>query len=264
MLNLNVPVRETDVLCGRGGLSNKHAGNRMFRRIVQENKKIYQSFENPSKKQLMVSSIIKAIKLHGGRFVRKERNEWVEISYKATCLKTSQILRELDSTEPSSATYNTPSKTTSPLSKAKETIRKRQKLARPGQKLPRQGTDRSVSAGEENVTSDTQFPLNELEADEKHREFEDFLSELYTTTPSTTSSSNTVAAEADFQQQSTENEPSPHKRSASIISVDLDSSTRNKSNESDLCPLGPNEFLFETRLEFEELCIGLLDTLVES
>jgi hypothetical protein len=133
------------VLCGRGGLSNNHPGNRIFRRIVQENKRIYHSFENPTKKQLLVSSIIKAINLHGGRFVRKERDVWVEISYKATCLKTSQILGKLDCTDPYSATTNTLSKTTSPLSKAKETIRKHQKLARPVQKLPRQVSDRSIS-----------------------------------------------------------------------------------------------------------------------
>jgi len=91
-------VREYDVLCGRGGLANNHPGNRLFRRIIKENKEIYQELsENTARKQMLVSSIIKAIQHHGGRFLRRQVNgKWSEITPKEARAKASQALREQD------------------------------------------------------------------------------------------------------------------------------------------------------------------------
>jgi len=91
-------VREYDVLCGRGGLANNHPGNRLFRRIIKENKEIYQELsENAVRKQILVSSIIKAIQHHGGRFLRRKVNgNWSEITLKEARAKASQALREQD------------------------------------------------------------------------------------------------------------------------------------------------------------------------
>jgi hypothetical protein len=99
-------LKNADIVCGRGGLANKHSGNRMFRRIVTENKSIYQNEMNNQRKQLLVASIVMAIQKHGGRFVKrasKTGDSWTEISEKEAKHKTAQALRELDSPSRSSS-----------------------------------------------------------------------------------------------------------------------------------------------------------------
>jgi hypothetical protein len=101
-VSLSLPVgkrqvkNKNDVLCGRGGLSNKNPGNRVFRRLVNFNKQSYQMCHNPSHKQLIVASLIVATQRRGGRFLRKQGQVWVEISHKDACVKTAQALREQD------------------------------------------------------------------------------------------------------------------------------------------------------------------------
>ncbi len=87
---------KNDVLCGRGGHSNKHPGNRLFRRLVNANKALYQqtSSEETSHKQIVSLSIVEAIHNQGGRFLRKQLGEWVVISSRQAYIKTSQALRE--------------------------------------------------------------------------------------------------------------------------------------------------------------------------
>lgn len=85
---------KNDVLCGRGGLSNNHPGNRLFRRLVNVNKALYQQSLSPTHKQMVALSIVEAIRNHGGRFIRKQNGDWVEISTKEASIKTSQALRE--------------------------------------------------------------------------------------------------------------------------------------------------------------------------
>eukprot|EP00934_Nitzschia_sp_Nitz4_P006394 Nitzschia sp. Nitz4//scaffold133_size116822//115273//115995//NITZ4_003830-RA/size116822-processed-gene-0.71-mRNA-1//-1//CDS//3329535465//6384//frame0 len=104
-----IKVRDFDVLCGRGGFANNHPGNKLFRCIIRENKGIYHELsEDIQGKRMLVSSIIKAIEHHGGRFLRKTTppgssdGHWVEISHKAACSKTSQALREQDPNSTSS------------------------------------------------------------------------------------------------------------------------------------------------------------------
>lgn len=89
-------LRDSDIVCGRGGLANKHPGNRMLRRICAENKDMYQSTLNPTHKQLLVTSIIMSIEHHGGRFVTQTKNGWEQISDKKKKGKTSQLLREVE------------------------------------------------------------------------------------------------------------------------------------------------------------------------
>jgi hypothetical protein len=108
-------LKDSDVVCGRGGLANKHPGNRMFRRLVAQNKSIYQSSMNPSHKQLLVMSIIMAIQQHGGRFVKRApksstcNNAWLEISEKESKHKTAQALREIDSSSDHSSSSSSSS-----------------------------------------------------------------------------------------------------------------------------------------------------------
>ncbi len=87
---------KNDVLCGRGGQSNKHPGNRLFRRLVNANKALYQQtpIDDHSQKQSVSLSIVEAIHNQGGRFLRKQLCEWVVISSRQAYIKTSQALRE--------------------------------------------------------------------------------------------------------------------------------------------------------------------------
>ena len=94
-LHPSITKRNTDVLCGRGGGSNNHLGNHIYRRIVNENKETYQTCKTPSMKQCIVLSIIVAIQRNGGRFIEQGKDGiWQEISSKKAIIKTSQALRE--------------------------------------------------------------------------------------------------------------------------------------------------------------------------
>jgi hypothetical protein len=87
-------AHKNDVICGRGGLSNTHPGNRLFRRLVSANKDLYQRMVSPTRKQIVVFSITAAIHNRGGRFVRKQDGEWTEITGAEVAAKISQALRE--------------------------------------------------------------------------------------------------------------------------------------------------------------------------
>jgi hypothetical protein len=91
--------RDVDVLCGRGGLINKHAGNIVYRKIVDYNKPFYQSVHK--KHRILVSqSIVQSIVKFGGRFMTMGKGKvWNEIGYKRAVQKTSQALRERPSTD---------------------------------------------------------------------------------------------------------------------------------------------------------------------
>lgn len=87
--------RDVDVLCGRGGLINKHPGNVVYRRVVDYNKPYYQSVHK--KHRILVSqSIVQSILNFGGRFLTlgAKSKSWMEIGYKRAVQKTSQALRE--------------------------------------------------------------------------------------------------------------------------------------------------------------------------
>jgi hypothetical protein len=91
-------VTDNDVLCGRGGHANKHPGNHLFRRVVNENKDLYQSYcgQRETHKHVLAISIVDAVGLRGGRFLRRDDKfgKWVTISRKDAFSKTSQALRE--------------------------------------------------------------------------------------------------------------------------------------------------------------------------
>ena len=92
----HIAPQELDILCGRGGLSNKHAGNQLYLRIVQHNKDLYQEIQNPKHKHCLAISIIDAVQGAGARFLRqnKDTGTWFELSREQTLSKTLQALRE--------------------------------------------------------------------------------------------------------------------------------------------------------------------------
>lgn len=84
---------EADVLCGRGGSSNRH--NVHFRELVAANKATYTTL---TKKQKMLFSrqIVDVIHGAGGRFLSKDQStgKWCDIGMQRSLEKASQALRE--------------------------------------------------------------------------------------------------------------------------------------------------------------------------
>mmetsp|Transcript_3938 Transcript_3938/g.6994 ORF Transcript_3938/g.6994 Transcript_3938/m.6994 type:complete len:354 (+) Transcript_3938:1021-2082(+) len=105
---LNVPPRgigpiqdpnENDVLCGRGGRINSHAGNVQFRDIINSKKKEYLA---PTTKKLekahIAAAIVNDIRSMNppGRFLKEDRGTglWFDIGDAKAIKKTGQALRE--------------------------------------------------------------------------------------------------------------------------------------------------------------------------
>lgn len=85
---------DMDVLCGRGGLVAKHAGNILYRRLVATNKLLYHTCER-NMKPLLAQSIVSAIESKKGVFLKQnEEGRWCNIGTEAAILKTAQALRE--------------------------------------------------------------------------------------------------------------------------------------------------------------------------
>lgn len=93
---LLLQVGDNDVVCGRGNICNKHAGNRRFRRIINENKLTYARCEKNSHKHFLALSIVIAIERKGGRFLKLDNKtkEWIKIPRKESVAKAAQALRD--------------------------------------------------------------------------------------------------------------------------------------------------------------------------
>jgi len=87
----------TDVLLGRGGLTNRHQGNAHFRLMVEAEKQNYKSLgEQWQKKCEYSKSIMKRVSDYGGRFLKKDEisGKWIEADERTVRKKCSQALRE--------------------------------------------------------------------------------------------------------------------------------------------------------------------------
>ena len=84
-----------DVLCGRGGGTNVHPGNRRFRDLVNANRRAYLKAKKNDKPAIS-RSIVRAIREMNGRFLKKdeEKDLWIEIGDDCAREKTSQALRQ--------------------------------------------------------------------------------------------------------------------------------------------------------------------------
>ena len=90
-------VNENDVLCGRGGATNVHIGNRSFRSLVKKHQDEY--LKAKKKDKLVVAAFLVDIvrkKIPPGRFLKKDdaRNLWYDVGDAKAREKTSQALRE--------------------------------------------------------------------------------------------------------------------------------------------------------------------------
>ena len=79
MASLEMPMTgittysDADVLCGRGGMAQKHVGNKTYRALVNLNKQLYASCRTTEKIKIS-RSIVAAIREQKGRFLEKEPN----------------------------------------------------------------------------------------------------------------------------------------------------------------------------------------------
>lgn len=80
-----------DILCGRGGSSNRHLGNIQFRELVAANKKIYVGLTK-KQKMLVARKIVDAIHNTNGRFLAKDLDTglFYDIGLPRSLEKTSQ------------------------------------------------------------------------------------------------------------------------------------------------------------------------------
>jgi hypothetical protein len=88
-------IGSNDVLCGRGGATNNHVGNKNFRTIVAEYQKEYLEAKK-KEKAVIARRIVARVKEDGGRFLKRDDSTsmWVEVPVKKAVEKTSQALRE--------------------------------------------------------------------------------------------------------------------------------------------------------------------------
>lgn len=80
-----------DILCGRGGSSNRHLGNIHFRELVAANKQTYVGLTK-KQKMLVARKIVDAIHSTGGRFLAKDLDTgmFYDIGLPRSLEKTSQ------------------------------------------------------------------------------------------------------------------------------------------------------------------------------
>lgn len=92
-------ITPADVLCGRGGATNSHSGNRSFRSLVKDHQDQYLRAKKRDK-PAVASIIVDLIRDKGGRFLRRYDTDhtgqvrWVDIGDDRAREKTCQALRE--------------------------------------------------------------------------------------------------------------------------------------------------------------------------
>jgi len=91
MMNITSPD-PNDVLCGRGGGSQNHIGNKEYRAVISANKRRYIEASRRMK-TLLVESIVKAVRMQNppGRFLEKDSitGKWNDIGDKRAFAKVS-------------------------------------------------------------------------------------------------------------------------------------------------------------------------------
>ena len=117
-----------DVLCGRGGATNNHVGNKIYRTIVCDHQSQYLHAKKRDKAGI-ARIIVGIIRSRGGRFLKKLNDgteRWVDVGDKKATEKTSQALREgldIRRTEEVQGVFNRPSPSgDSPTKKRRRTI----------------------------------------------------------------------------------------------------------------------------------------------
>ena len=89
-------ITDNDVICERGGKSNRHAGTKRYRGIVEKFKPIYQSLNAKIEKTNLSRKIIAQIQDNHGRFLKRDEETglFYVLCKVETTKKVSQALRE--------------------------------------------------------------------------------------------------------------------------------------------------------------------------
>ena len=89
-------ITDKDVICERGGKSNRHAGTKRYRGMIEKFKKEYQQLTAKADKTNLSRKLISQIQQNGGRFLKKDddTNQYFVLSVVETTKKVSQALRE--------------------------------------------------------------------------------------------------------------------------------------------------------------------------
>ena len=86
-----------DILSGRGGISNNHMGNKIFRTVCEHNKELYATFPRNEKLHVAVR-LVEAVRSRDppGRFLERKKGDklWYEVTEKRVVEKTAQAMRE--------------------------------------------------------------------------------------------------------------------------------------------------------------------------
>eukprot|EP00978_Attheya_sp_CCMP212_P028510 scaffold98579_cov54-Attheya_sp.AAC.2 len=95
MVASSFEITDSDVLCGRGGMTNHHAGNVFFRKLVRMKQETYLQ-ASKREKASVARDIVSFIRNMNppGRFLKKDGNSWKDIGDRKAREKTSQALRE--------------------------------------------------------------------------------------------------------------------------------------------------------------------------
>jgi len=107
--NGNILVTDHDILCGRGGLTNHHIGNKRFRDVVALHRPDYvraSKVQKPGVARMIVQAIRNSDP--PGRFLKKneETGKWYDVGDKQAAIKASQALREKTKDFPDPAEKN--------------------------------------------------------------------------------------------------------------------------------------------------------------
>jgi len=89
-----VEPKDADVLCGRGGRSNHHIGNKRYREEVKNLQKWYLDIEDKDEKTDLSQCLVDYVKSYDGRFLEKDEEGWYEVPNIVARRKASQALRE--------------------------------------------------------------------------------------------------------------------------------------------------------------------------
>ena len=95
-LYIDDELRATDVISGRGGLSNHHEGNKPYWRLVYERRPNYRASETATEKNAIAEEIVATIHSQQGRFLQREKGtkKWFLLPKKVIIDKVKQALRD--------------------------------------------------------------------------------------------------------------------------------------------------------------------------
>lgn len=89
-------ITDRDVICERGGRSNRHIGTKRYRGMIEQYKPEYQSLMSKTAKTNLSRKVITQIKNNGGRFLKRDEDsqQYFVLSQVETTKKVSQAMRE--------------------------------------------------------------------------------------------------------------------------------------------------------------------------